>query len=401
MHYYQRPDATHVELDPAATSLSGWAARLNLAKQKGNLLVLANVGAISPGFNPNDTGFQYGASDIINMQIIPGYQWTKPGKVFLSALVIGGWFRNYDFGGNKNWDGGLVEFQGQFRNFWMFDTMFAYNPDTVSKNLTRGGPLAVVPSGYQFNLMLSTDSRKPVVFEFQGTTYQRPRAASEWQGELSVRWKPGSNFSLSVGPTLGFERNDIQWVRAVNDALMTETYGRRYVFGRIDQTVIGSEIRLDWTFTPKLTLQAYLQPFLAVGRYDMFKELARSKSFAYNVYGGGAWGDVPAGGGGGANGSTISYDELSGAYTVDPDGAAGAAAPFSFGNPDFNYKSLRGTVVLRWEYRPGSLLYFVWTQNRADYANPGDLRIGRDLGDLFSAPGDNIFLLKVSYRWNM
>ena len=55
---------------------------------------------------------------------------------------------------------------------------------------------------------------------------------------------------------------------------MAATYGTRYVFGRIDQTVIGSEIRLDWTFTPKLTLQGYLQPFIAVGHYDMFKELA-------------------------------------------------------------------------------------------------------------------------------
>jgi hypothetical protein len=398
MHYYQRPDATHVELDPTATSLSGWAARLNLAKQKGNLLILANVGAISPGFDPNDTGFQYGASDIINLQFLPAYQWTKPGKVFLYALVLGGWFRNYDFGGNKNWDGGLVEFQGQLRNFWQFDAMFAYNPVTVSKNLTRGGPLALVPSGYQFNLMLSTDSRKPVVFAFQGTTYQRPRSGAEWQGELSVRWKPGSNFSLSVGPTLGLERNGMQWVRGVEDALMTPTFGKRYVFGRLDQTVIGSDIRLDWTFTPKLTLQAYVQPFLAVGHYDMFKELAAAKSFAYNLYGDGGWGDNA---GGAANGSTIGYDEASGAYTVDPDGAAGAAAPFSFYDPDFNFKSLRGTVVLRWEYRPGSLLYLVWTQNRADYANPGDLRIGRDLGDLFSAPGDNIFLLKVSYRWNM
>jgi hypothetical protein len=398
MHYYQRPDAAHVELDPSATSMSGWAARLNLAKQKGNLLVLANAGAISPGFDPNDTGFQYGASDIINLQFLPGYQWTKPGRVFLYALVIGGWFRNYDFGGNKNWDGGLVEFQGQFRNFWSFDTMFAYNPVTVSKNLTRGGPLALVPSGYQFNLMLTTDNRKAVVFEFQGTTYQRPRAMAEWQGTLSARWKPGSNFSLSAGPTFGLERNGLQWVRAVDDALMTATFGRRYVFGRLEQTVIGSEIRLDWTFTPKLTLQAYLQPFLAVGHYDAFKELAQARSFAYNLYGAGGWGDNA---GGVPNGSTISYDEAGGAYTVDPDGPAGTAAPFDVGNPDFNYKSLRGTVVLRWEYRPGSLLYFVWTQNRADYAHPGDLRLGRDLGDLFSAPGDNIFLLKVSYRWSM
>ena len=387
MHYFQRPDATHVEVDPAATSLGGWATRFNLAKQNGSFLLLASAGAISPGFNPNDAGFQYGASDIINLQFLPAYQWTKPGKVFRYALVLGGWFRNYDFGGNKNWDGGLVEFQGQLRNFWQFDTMFAYNPDTVSKNHTRGGPLALIPSGYQVNLSVETDSRKPIVFEFSGTTYQRPRSSEEWNGQLSVRWKPGSNFSFSVGPTIGFARNDIQWVTQVDDALMAATYGRRYIFGRIDQKELGSEIRLDWTFTPKLTLQAYLQPYIAVGHYDMFKELALAKSFDYNVYGEG--------------GSTIGYDDASGVYTVDPDGAGGTAEPFSFGNPDFNYKSLRGTVVLRWEYRPGSLLYFVWTQNRADYANPGNMRLGRDISDLFSAPGDNIFLLKVSYRWNM
>ena len=387
MHYFQRPDATHIEVDPEATSLSGWATRLSLAKQNGNLLVLANVGALSPGFNPNDAGFQQGGSDVVQMQFLPGYQWTKPGKTFLSALVIAGWFRTYDFGGNKTWDGGLVLFQGQFRNFWRFNTMFAYNPETVSKNHTRGGPLALIPPGYQVNFELTTDSRKSIVLELHSTTYQQPQASSQWNGQFSVRWKPGSNFSLSVGPTIGFERNDIQWVTKVTDAAMASTYGARYIFARIDQKVLGSEIRLDWTFTPKLTLQAYLQPFVAVGHYDQFKELALAKSFAYNVYGEG--------------GSTIGYDDADGVYTVDPDGAGGAAEPFSFGNPDFNYKSLRGTIVLRWEYRPGSLLYFVWTQNRADYANPGSLRLGRDISDLFSAPGDNIFLLKVSYRWNM
>jgi hypothetical protein len=386
MHYFQRPDATHVEVDPEATSLSGWATRLSLAKQNGHLLVLANIGALSPGFNPNDAGFQRGASDVVQMQFLPGYQWTKPGKTFLSALVIAGWFRSYDFGGNKTWDGGLAVFEGQLRNFWQVHTMLAYNPETVSKNHTRGGPLALIPPGYQVEMTVATDSRKPFVLELQSETYQQPQASSQWSGQFSVRWKPGSNFSLSVGPTIGLERNDIQWVTKVTDAAMASTYGARYVFARIDQKVLGSEVRLDWTFTPKLTLQAYLQPFVAVGHYDMFKELALAKSFAYNIYGEGA--------------STIGYNDADDAYTVDPDGA-GAAEPFSFGNPDFNYKSLRGTIVLRWEYRPGSLLYFVWTQNRSDYANPGNMRLGRDIGDLFSAPGDNIFLLKVSYRWNM
>jgi hypothetical protein len=389
MHYYQRPDATHVAVDPTATSLSGWAGRVNLAKQSGHLLVLASAGAISPGFDPNDVGFQSGASDLVNLQFLPGYQWTKPGKVFRYALVLGGWFRNYDFEGNKLWDGGILEFQGQLRNFWMFDVMFAYNPDTISKNLTRGGPLALMPSGYQFNLNFNSDSRRPVVFEFMGTTYQRPGVTREWEGMLSARWKPGSNFSLSVGPTLSYLTHEVQWVTRVDDATMTSTYGRRYVVAAIDQKVLGSEVRLDWTFTPRLTLQAYLQPYLAVGAYSRFKELAAPRTYDYNTYG-------TAG-----EPSTIGYDAESDVYTVDPDGAAGAAAPFSFGNPDFNYKSLRGTVVLRWEYRPGSVLYFVWTQNRADFANPGEMRLGRDLGDLFSAPGDNIFLLKVSYRWNI
>jgi hypothetical protein len=384
LHYFQRPDATHVELDPDATSLSGWGGKFTLAKQNGNLLVLATLGVLSPGFDPNDVGFQYGASDTINFVFLPGYQWTKPGKVFRYALLALGAFRTYDFGWNKNWDGGLAILQGQLRNFWDFELMLAYNPDTISKNMTRGGPLAVIPWGYQADLTLSTDSRKAIVLEGEGSVYRRPEWGTESSARFAVRWKPRPNFDLSIGPTFGFENGEVQWVTRVDDPLMEATYGTRYVFGRINQKVLGADIRVDWTFTPKLTLQAYLQPFIAVGSYDRFKELAGPKTANYNLYG--------------ENGSTIDFADDE--YTVDPDGV-GPAAPFSFGNPDFNYKSLRGTVVLRWEYRPGSLLYFVWTQNRADYANPGDLRLGRDLRALFSAPGDNIFMLKVTFRWNM
>ena len=112
--------------------------------------------------------------------------------------------------------------------------------------------------------------------------------------------------------------------------------------------------------------------------------MARPDSMDYNVFG--------------ENGSSLDFaDDI---YTVDPDGS-GPADPFSFYNPDFNFKSLRGTVVLRWEYHPGSILYFVWTQNRRDFANPGNLNFMRDLGDLFTAPGDNIFLVKFSYRFNI
>jgi len=384
MHYYQRPDASHLEVDSSATSLTGWGGKFSLAKQNGNWIGLVSIGVLSPGFDPNDLGFQFSASDTVNLAGIGGYQWTKPGKVFRYALAAAGYGQSADFGGNNFFKAGVVLFQAQLWNFWSVNIEVDYFPETLSKTLTRGGPMALIPTSYTVSGAVSSDSRKSVVMQSSGYLSNRPATGVEHYVYIGLRWKPAPNIDLSAGPSLTFENNGLQWVTRVTDAAMTSTFGRRYVFGRLEQKTIATDIRLDWTFTPRLSLQAYLQPFLAVGKFDEFKELARPSTFDWNTFG--------------RNGSTIDYAD--GVYFVDPDGD-GPAALLAFGNPDFNYKSLRGTIVLRWEYLPGSLLYFVWTQNRADYAHPGDLRLGRDLSDLLTAPGDNIFLLKASYRWNM
>ncbi|MGB8951249.1 MAG: DUF5916 domain-containing protein [Candidatus Aminicenantales bacterium] len=384
LHYYQRPDATHIEVDENATFLTGWGGRLNFAKQQGRFIFTMAVGALSPGFNPNDMGFQFGSSDRINGHILLAYRWVKPGKLFREVMIYGGPFRNYDFGGNKTWDGFLISLEGTFLNYWGINTMVAYNPKTMSNNLTRGGPLALIPAGYQVDVGINSDNRKPIVLSAYSSYYRRPTEGYSWYGEIFLRWKPRSNISFSFGPEYSIEKSEIQWVTSVKDSLMTETFGRRYIFGHIDQHVLSSEVRLDWTFTPKLTLQMYLQPYLAVGKYERFRELAQPKSYEYTIYG--------------ENNSAITYED--GRYIVTPD-LAGPEKTFSFSNPDFNFKSLRGTIVLRWEYLPGSLIYLVWTQNRADYSHPGDFQLRRDLNDLLTAPGDNIFLVKVSYRWNL
>ncbi len=382
LHYFQRPDATHVEANDEATSLSGWGGRLIVNKQKGQFLFNAALGALSPGFDPNDIGFQYASSDIINMHLLIGFNWPHPGKVFRNWYIFGGPFRNYDFGGNKFWDGYLLAVEGQLLNYWGINTMLAYNPETVSKTLTRGGPLALIPWGYQVDFEMTSDSRKTVVISAKESLYSRPSEGYQWEGSLTFRVKPSSNISFSFGPGYSVRRSDIQWITNVEDPWMKETFGTRHVFGHIFQRMFFGEIRLSWIFTPRLSLQLYLQPFLAVGKYDDFRELARPKSFEYNIYGE----------------SSITYKN--GIYTVDPDGL-GLAELFSFYNPDFNLKSLRGTIVLRWEYLPGSTLYLVWTQNRVDFAYPGDLALGRDLKALLTAPGDNVFLVKISYRWDI
>ncbi|MCK5055931.1 MAG: carbohydrate binding family 9 domain-containing protein [Candidatus Aminicenantes bacterium] len=385
LHYYQRPDATHVEVDDRATSLSGYGGRFAIGKQKGRFLVHAALGILSPGFDPTDIGFQHGASDIINSHLILAYRWPHPGKIFRNVMLFAGPFRNYDFGGNKIWDGVLVNVEGQFLNYWGFNSMVAYNPRTVSNELTRGGPLALVEPGYQVDLNLNSDNRKQVVLSGYGSLYKRPTWGDySWSSGISLRWKPKSNISFSFGPGYSVRNTSRQWVSRVEDPLMTDTFGVRYVFGKIYQRVLSSNIRLNWTFTPRLSLQLFLQPFLAVGQYSEFKELAHPKSLDYNYYG---MGD-----------STITFADDN--YIIDPDGPGGAPE-FSLHNPDFNYKSFRGTVVFRWEYRPGSVFYLVWTQNRIDFSNPGDFRFQRDLGDLFAAPGDNIFMIKFTYRFKI
>jgi hypothetical protein len=141
------------------------------------------------------------------------------------------------------------------------------------------------------------------------------------------------------------------------------------------------ETRLNVTFTPDLTLELFAQPFVASGDYEGLKELERGGTFEFIRYG------VDAG--------EISKTE-SGRYLVDPDGD-GAAESFTVRDPDFNRVSLRGTGVLRWEWRPGSTLFFVWQQSRSDRYDNGDFDLDRDMDALLGARADNVFMVKATY----
>ncbi|OQX94773.1 hypothetical protein B6I21_08880, partial [candidate division KSB1 bacterium 4572_119] len=195
----------------------------------------------------------------------------------------------------------------------------------------------------------------------------------------SLRWKPADNLSLTISPDYSRDRTNAQWVGAFDDPTATATYGKRYVFAEMNQTTLSTGIRLNWTFTPRLSLQLYAQPLIASGDYYDFKELAQEKSYEFNIYGEGE----------------STYDAQN--YIVDPDGENGPAEPIELWNPDFNFKSLRGNAVLRWEYSPGSTLYFVWTQRRSDFEDIGEFKLRRSMDRLLNAKGDNIFMVKMTY----
>jgi hypothetical protein len=87
-------------------------------------------------------------------------------------------------------------------------------------------------------------------------------------------------------------------------------------------------------------------------------------------------------------------------WVIDPDGA-GPAPAFSVAKPDFNLRSLKLNVVFRWEFRPGSSFYAVWTQQRRDQLLSGDYEFSRDFERVFTAPADDVFLVKVSYWFGL
>ena len=379
--YYQRPDAKSFHLDSSRTSLSGFVSRVMLNKQKGNFYINTALAVVSPGFECNDVGFQWRANTI-NGHAVVGYRWFEPDNIFRSKDIYLATFRNYDFDGNITADGYMFFSNFQLLNYYGFGANGGYNPETFSDRLTRGGPLAKIPSSEFIEYFGNTDSRDKIYFEFYGNNAWDKLGGNAQYISLTAIWRPSSQIDFRVGPFYNYNFETLQWVDNFNDPYAVNTYNNRYVFGNLNQKTIGGEIRLNWTFTPTLSLQLFLQPLFSVGRYTNFKELAKPRTYQTDEFGKGN--------------STISYNSSDEEYVVDPDGN-GPASQFSFSNPDFNFKSLRGNIVLRWEFLPGSLFYLVWTHGQTNEDNPGDFSFGRDFKNLWNTASDNIFLAKFSY----
>ena len=136
-------------------------------------------------------------------------------------------------------------------------------------------------------------------------------------------------------------------------------------------------LRASYTFKPDLTLDVYAEPFASSGRYEQFGELLGARLPGLRVYG--------------TDGTRITRLPDGRSAVIDGDQA------FVLPNYEFNIRSFRSNVVLRWEWRPGSFLYAVWQQNRDSRMSDGQ-HVG--LSDLFgslSASGDNIFAIKTSF----
>ncbi|MEZ4404107.1 MAG: DUF5916 domain-containing protein [Kofleriaceae bacterium] len=376
-HLFQRPDATHVEVDPTRTSLTGGGLVWNLAKSGGKHWRYGTGGDLrTPGFEANDLGF-HGPVDALIAWVYGAYVDNEPGDRVLSWRVnLNGWAYG-SLAPELFGDGGNVNANAQFANFWNVWGGVGVDNDQVDPGGTRGGPaLGRDPSGQLFG-GFSSDGRK--AWSIYGNASARQTwAADDWTGsvDLGVNLQARSNVELFVGPSYATGTSHDQYVTEAADADGLA----HYVFGRIAQETLALTVRGAWTFTPELSLQVYAQPFIATGAYREFKQAADTRAadhdqrFAPYQAGLSRAGDV---------------------YLVDQD--RDGTVDYGFDVPDFNYRELRSNLVLRWQYRPGSAAFLIWSHNQSDVVTDGQLRLGRDLGALGRAASDDVVMVKVNY----
>lgn len=384
--YFQRPDRTQGSnglfsnrYDSSLTTMRGFGGYARLAKQAGTWRWETATSFRSPGFETNDIGFLTRA-DYWWMNANLQRNWTKPTAWYRDMGITVGGQQQYNFGGDLNDRQTETAYWVTFPNYWGFFSFWIHRFSVFDERLTRGGPVLRKPNLNDYYVNLSSDSRKRLVLSVDLERGCKSDSKCNLFATLGTTWRPAPNVTLNLSPSFSHGASSDQYVTVVDDATAANFFGRRYVFADLDQRSVSMNTRINVTFRPDLTLDVFAQPFISTGRYTRFKEFAAPRTNDQLVYG--------------ENMGTIT--QAGSDYTVDPDGA-GPAAPFTFGDPDFNFRSLRGNAVLRWEFVPGSTLFLVWTQDRNDTESVGDLQVGRDVSALFRAKAQNIFLLKVNY----
>lgn len=230
--YYQRPDAGHISLDTNRTSLSGYYTRVMLNKQKGNFYINSALGAVSPGFENNDLGFQWMA-DKLNGHLVLGYRWYKEDDIFRRKYVYASHFRSYDYEGNTLSNGIWGRFTGEFHNYYGFHLTGVYSFEHYSNSYTRGGPLTKNPENYSINFTGYSDSRKDLIAR-TNLSYAPDGLDTYWlSAGIEFEWLASPRLSISIEPEYRYEYEKRQWVGSFEDDLAVHTFGERYVYGRM------------------------------------------------------------------------------------------------------------------------------------------------------------------------
>jgi hypothetical protein len=302
-------------------------------------------------FKNNDIGFFFSRNNKTNVSGGFNLLQPDPQRRFRRAGLFGNFNLTYNGDRLKLDEGYFIGGDMQFLNYWsMFlgTGKFRRAYDDLD---TRGGPPIVRPGNWWVDSFLNSDSRKPYrvsIGNFYNATDEGGWNRSH-RVNLTLQPRPAlqSTFGLEYTSAL----DEAQWIENTD---VTGDGVDDHVYGTLQRNVVSITARTTYAFTRDMTLEVYMQPFVAAGDYTNIRRFTRAKTFDFEP---------------------VVYEE----------------------NPDFNNKSLRSNVVFRWEYRRGSTLYLVWNVSNSDDTRPGQFSAFRDLRSGFGAGGTQVLMVKFNY----
>ncbi len=361
VHFYQRPDGP-LHVDSSATVLSGNAEEVHFSKISGNVLFETSYLRRSPGFEINDLGFLLQA-DQQSWNNWMGLFVRKPNKVFRQLQWNFNWWQWWSAAGLPTERAANTNTHIQLANLWWLHAggTLGQLGTTFCDHCARGGPAVRQDSYIAPWAGINGDDRKRIIPNLF-LNYFRGDAGHNEQLSLSpqVTINASTRFSASLGVNATTAHADNQWYGN------SDTLGTHYTFAHLDQRTLSLTADLGYTVTTTLSIQWHLQPFVSRGTYSNIRELNDPRSASYD-------------------GRYKAYFDTT--VTNHPGGV--------------DSKQFNSNLVVRWEYRPGSTLFVVWTQGRdgfKPFAGPNGM--SGDFRDLFHLHPDNTFLVKVSYWLN-
>lgn len=382
VRYFQRPDADHVEFSPDRTSLEGASTSIGFQKIAGGpwrtgLVALAH----SPEFELNDLGFLQ-AADQVRLATWVGYMQAESGSHFRSWSVFTNHRFGWSWGGERRPGSSDLNSLFQLNNRWEGYVRLAYEPSGLVTESLRGGPALRRPARVAGFGNLRTDPRNTISFDFAALGEQERGAdGSAVSARVGTTIRPSPRLSGSLTATWRSDVDEQLHVRTEDVAGAPE-----YILATARQNTLAMAGRVNVTFTPTLTLEVFMQPFLAAVEYDQYKRPSspRAHRASERLH-------------------RLSEEELAPVGETEgrrlwgyfPDG--GQEPAFTFPDPGFKRQNLRGNAVLRWEYRPGSTLFVVWQQDREGRGLPDDLRVLDDFRQLARSDARHVLLIKVNY----
>jgi hypothetical protein len=371
--YFQRPDAEHFEYDGTRTRLSGHGGNIQIGKgSKGFLRYSTSLSWQSPGLELNDMGYMLYADQVKNTNNISYF--TNQPKGIIRTL-------NTSFSQINNWDYALnylssqfsSSFYSQFLNQWVFNARVNYFPTSTDTKQLRGGSAMKANQRVNATLSFGSDESKKFAFSLYGF-YDICDKSSYKNIEISpwFCYRPVNTVRISLSADLYSIKDELQYVKKTS--LSEQPV---YILGGIDRQILSVIFRVDYNITPEVSIQYYGSPYYSIGNYFNFKWVDNPMSEKYNDR----------------------FKILEPALTTDNEYITPEGIRFS--NPDFCFTQFRSNLVFRWEYFPGSKLYFVWSNERTYDHNVFNPNIKDAISSFGKAVSKNIFLVKISYWFSL